>query len=456
MSAETSALVVSTIPFQPGGVLGGRYRLGALLGRGGMAEVYRACDEALQRPVAIKLFRRDSIGPDDETRQRAEVQMLAGLRHSGLVTVYDTGTEASCAADPRSYLVLELVDGQTLGQHVADGPVPGAEVAAIGRQLASALAYVHSQGIVHRDVKPANILLDRSGADDEPVVAKLTDFGVARYLDGTRVTTFGTTVGTANYLSPEQALGQEVTAACDVYSLGLVLLECLTGTRAYPGHGVEAAIARLHRDPTIPPTLGPAWSALLVAMTARDPSHRPSAADVAGTLRDLAPAQARVVIDGADEVTETIGPLPGFHWLAAPALRSSAPSVRMRGRRSPRRGVLARVGVGAALAVVALVVASAGLAASPSADPLPHPPAGPNRPGGPVDAGAGVPVTAAVRTAHPAAPPDATRRSRSHSTTAPRPATRSTAATSPVTVKLSTKAPGGHAAKGKHRGHGKN
>jgi eukaryotic-like serine/threonine-protein kinase len=447
MTADLSTPVVAgAIPFQPGGVLGGRYRLGELLGRGGMAEVFRARDEVLERPVAVKIFRRDSSVPDEQARQRIEVQMLAGLRHPGLVTVFDTGTETSCASDPRSYLVLELIDGQTLGQYLVDGPIPGAETAAIGRQLASALAYVHGQGIAHRDVKPANILLDRNGAGDEPITAKLTDFGVARFLDGTRMTTYGTTVGTANYLSPEQALGQEVTAACDVYSLGLVLLECLTGTRAYPGYGVEAALARLHRDPLTPPTLGPAWVALLVAMTARDPARRPSAAEVARTLRDLAPADARVVIEGADDPTDSIGPLPGFHWL--PGDRPTAAPARAPRRR--RRVPVPVVGAGAALALAALAVLISAWVSSPSSVPARQAPGAPSGSTAPVDAGAAVPITAAARTSRPAAPRQVSLHSTTHRASTPRPP-----ATSPVAVRVVTKAPAHGVAKGKHRGNGK-
>jgi tRNA A-37 threonylcarbamoyl transferase component Bud32 len=352
---------------QPGAVLSGRYRLGAMIGRGGMAEVYRAWDDVLERSVAVKAFRRDTTVRDEDARQRTEVQMLAGLRHQNLVTVYDAGTETSVAADPRSYLVLELIDGQTLAQHVADGPVPGAEAAAIGRQLASALAYVHSQGIVHRDVKPANILLDRVDDSEDTVNAKLTDFGVARFLESTRMTSVGLTVGTANYLSPEQALGQDVTPASDVYSLGLVLLECLTGIRAFPGYGVEAAVARLHRDPDVPRTLGPAWGSLLVGMTARDPNRRPGASDVARVLREMTPAEARVVIEGADATTDSIGPLPGFHWLPPVAARSVSRS-HPRGRGGRRRSVPVAVGLAGAAGLATLVIALAGFGAAPVSD----------------------------------------------------------------------------------------
>jgi eukaryotic-like serine/threonine-protein kinase len=252
-------------------VLGSRYELGELLGRGGMAEVYRARDEVLGRDVAIKVFRADLDA--DGRRRTGEIRMLAGLSHAGLVTVFDAGQDGES-----TYLVMELVTGTTLRRRLDEGPLTPAETARLGAEVAGALAYVHERGIVHRDVKPGNILVTENGT------AKLTDFGVAKMLDSTRITTAGTTLGTANYLSPEQASGGEISGASDVYSLGLVLLECLTGAAAYPGHGVEAAVARLHRDPPIPPHVGPMWTDLLTRMTARDPGARPEPAAVAAAL----------------------------------------------------------------------------------------------------------------------------------------------------------------------------
>ena len=273
-------------------VLGGRYEIGELLGAGGMAEVYRARDEVLGRDVAVKVFRISDLDAGGQ-RRTGEIRLLAGLSHAGLVTVFDAGEDAGS-----TYLVMELVEGTTLRRRLDSGPLTAEETARLGAELAGALAYVHSRGIVHRDVKPANILLAVDGT------AKLTDFGVAKLLDGTRITTAGTTVGTPNYLSPEQTTGEPVSGASDVYSLGLVLLECLTGTVAFPGHGVEAAVARLHRDPQIPAQLGPMWMDLLTRMTARDPAARPDPAAVAvgltAALDDLPTAStATMVLDTA-------------------------------------------------------------------------------------------------------------------------------------------------------------
>lgn len=252
-----------------------RYRLERRLGTGGVADVYHATDQLLGRAVAVKVFRFDAEGCD-ERRISTEMRTLGTLQHPGLVTLYDADV-----ADRVPYLVMELVPGPTLARQLADGPLSPALAAAIGTQLATALDYVHGRGVVHRDVKPANILLDGS-------TVKLADFGIARPVDSLPITEHGTTVGTPNYLSPEQVNGTPAGAASDVYTLGLVLLECLTGRVAYPGTGVEAALARLHHPPAIPADLRPPWVDLLTAMTTTHPAQRPTAREVAATLAALA------------------------------------------------------------------------------------------------------------------------------------------------------------------------
>ena len=250
-----------------------------------MGDVYEASDERLRRPVAVKRFR---AGPSsDPARFDAEIQLLASLDHPGIVRVYDAGQH-----DGDAYLVLELIDGPTLAETVGRGPTAPAAVAQLGIAVAEALAYLHERGVVHRDVTPANILC---GSDGRP---RLADFGIARLLDSSRLTATATTVGTAAYMAPEQVQGHEVTGAADVYALGLVLLELLTGRQAFEGTMHEVAVARLARPPDTTTDVPGPWRALLQAMTDRAAPNRPSAADVRQRLDEVL-----VAIERTDEAT---------------------------------------------------------------------------------------------------------------------------------------------------------
>nr|WP_275889298.1 serine/threonine-protein kinase [Nakamurella flavida] len=255
-----------------------RYRVDELIGRGGTADVHRGTDLLLGREVAIKVFDARLTGLNSPVRQRSEMRALSSVDHPHLVTVFDARVGDG---ERPTYLVMELVDGATLADRLADGPIPAGEIAGIGVALAGALAAVHAANLVHRDIKPANVLTTRAGE------VKLADFGLARQLDATsRVTTGPDTLGTAAYFSPEQACGQEVGAAGDVYALGLVLLECLTGHQEFPGGALQAAVARLLRDPVISAGLPEPWPGLLTAMTAREPARRPTALQVGQVLGD--------------------------------------------------------------------------------------------------------------------------------------------------------------------------
>ncbi|MCZ2402562.1 serine/threonine protein kinase [Paenarthrobacter sp. Z7-10] len=286
-------------------LLAGRYRLGQVIGRGGSAAVYRATDESLGREVALKLFPPGVPDTEELRRYEGEIQVLAQFNHPSLVTLYDAGMDSPSDGEPRTFLTMELIDGQDLGRRLRQGPLPAVDTAGVGADLAAALHYVHSRGVIHRDVKPANILLaaDHSGVFVRP---KLADFGIARIIEGTRLTVTGATVGTAGYLSPEQATGSAVGPASDIYSLGLVLLECLTGQTEYPGSAVEAAVARLHRSPRVPPDLGPEWVSLLSAMTAMEPQDRPPAADVSAGLREAFTAHLQTSTSNAADTTEVL------------------------------------------------------------------------------------------------------------------------------------------------------
>ncbi|MCC3270253.1 serine/threonine protein kinase [Arthrobacter sp. zg-Y809] len=273
----------------PNRLISGRYRLIEPIGHGGMATVYRGQDEALGRDIAVKLFRASAVAPDDVGRQETEMRLLASLSHPGLVTLFDAGKDDAGrddgeAGEPRAFLVMELVDGPDLRKRLRDAdPLSPPDVAHIGAELAGALAYIHGRGVIHRDVKPANILLPPAISGTLPR-AKLTDFGIARMLDGARITATNSTLGTANYLSPEQASSKDVGFSSDIYSLGLVLLEAVTGRIEFGGSAVEAAIARLSRNPEVPDALGSYWCSLLRAMTSRDPDQRPTAAEVSAAL----------------------------------------------------------------------------------------------------------------------------------------------------------------------------
>lgn len=270
---------------ESGRLLSGRYRIEALIGRGSQSTVYRARDELLQREVAVKLFRNDADDLEHTRRQGQEVRILAGMSHHALVTLFDAGADLSNPDSRLTYLVMELVRGQDLRHRSLQGPLSASHMAHIGYDLADGLSYIHHHGIVHRDIKPANILLVDYSNDDRRPRAKLTDFGVAAILGHNRADDDGGTSGTPAYLSPEQAAGEPAGAASDVYSLGLVLLEGLTGKMAYPGAPIQSAVARLLHDPKIPDELAPMWVALLSSMLSRDPAARPLAREVSLALR---------------------------------------------------------------------------------------------------------------------------------------------------------------------------
>lgn len=268
-----------------GDILGGRYVLVDRIGAGGMGRVFRARDEVLRRDVAVKIFFADRTDEAEPARRMSEARALAALDHPSLVTLYDARLDTG----DHVYLVMELIDGPSLQRRIEQGPVATAEVAGILSDLAGALAVVHDAGIVHRDVKPSNVLLRPTRGTDRGFEAVLADFGVAHLVDATRLTTPGTVIGTAAYLAPEQVRGEPPRAASDVYALGLLAIEALTRLHPFGGGSLqETLLARLARQPDVPTTLGYAWRSLLVAMTANDPDVRPTAADVSERASALA------------------------------------------------------------------------------------------------------------------------------------------------------------------------
>ncbi len=225
-----------------GPLLKNRYRLGRVLGRGGMCIVYQAWDTRLERNVAVKRL-EPSLNEDPRTRARfdREGRALAQLSHPNLVTLIDRGS-----TDTEEYLVFEYVEGRSLKELTREGPLPIADVGSIAGQVAEGLAAAHSAGIVHRDVKPQNILIDRQGH------AKVTDFGIATGPDWTRVTRAGSIIGSARYMSPEQIRSKPVDARSDIYSLGVVVYEMLAGHPPFDGTNMPE-IARQHLNLSPPP-----------------------------------------------------------------------------------------------------------------------------------------------------------------------------------------------------------
>ncbi|MHA7239294.1 serine/threonine-protein kinase [Arthrobacter sp. TMS1-12-1] len=299
--------------------LAGRYALGERVGSGGMADVYSARDTRLDRDVAVKLFRPGIAGGIE--RGSAEARMLAGLDHPGLVRVLDmdSGDDAGTTADAAdtgrtAYLVMQLVEGPDLGVLLrSGGPLAPEEVRLLALDLARTLHYIHGRGIVHRDLKPSNVLTRQADPHSGLFRYLLTDFGIARFFDGSRLTDTGQVIGSAAYFSPEQTRGDGVGQPSDIYSLGLVLIEALAGERAFPGTGIESALARLHRSPSIPHSAGPALSALLVAMTLDEPADRPDAARLVQALTAMGPqhdggSAATTVLSAGASTTTALPP----------------------------------------------------------------------------------------------------------------------------------------------------
>lgn len=279
----------------------GRYRLESRIATGGMGEVWRARDTALGRDVAIKLLRPEYAGdPVFRARFEGEARHAAGLQHPGIAAVFDVGEQIQTDGTVRPFLVMELVDGRPLSSLIRAGHgMDPAVVRDLVIQTADALAAAHAAGIVHRDVKPANLLVtaDRT--------VKITDFGIARALSAASVTGTGAVMGTPQYLSPEQARGEVASPASDVYGLGVVAYECLAGRRPFEKEtAVATALAHLNDPvPALPATVPDDLAAVVMRALAKRPAERfPDAAALAAALRG---------VPGAVEApTEVVAPVP--------------------------------------------------------------------------------------------------------------------------------------------------
>jgi eukaryotic-like serine/threonine-protein kinase len=314
-------------------LLGGRYRLSGRIAVGGMGEVWRGTDELLDRPVAVKLLSAAHAGDEAfRARFRAEARYAASLSHPGIAQVFDFG-ETSDLPSGGSYLVMELVPGEPLSALIArHGRLSAPATLGIVGQAADALDAAHQAGIVHRDIKPGNLLVTADGT------TKITDFGIARALWASQeahLTQTGIVMGTASYVSPEQATGGTITSASDIYSLGVVAYECLTGWPPFTADTpIAIAVAHMHRPvPPLPADVPDPVADLVLAMLAKQPADRPESARwVADRARLLggglptSPDLAAAPIAGASAAAATVADPPTDALLgAAPTRADFAP-----------------------------------------------------------------------------------------------------------------------------------
>jgi eukaryotic-like serine/threonine-protein kinase len=312
----------------------GRYRLDSVIGSGGMAVVHLGYDSRLGRPVAVKLL-ADNLAarPDFRRRFLREARLAAALSHPNIVQVYDTGEDG----DGRPYIVMEYVEGESLAAMLArERRLAAARVSAVALDCCAGLGYAHAAGLVHRDIKPHNLLVGTDGA------VKIADFGVARSLDGESLTVDGSVLGTAGYLAPEQARGEPVTAAADIYALGATLWQLLTGVAPTAGAAPR---------PTAPPDVPEPMAAALTACLDPEPLRRPSAEGLAAALTGAEVAATRVM--DADPATAPTRVLDDG---------TVAPSPRIVRRQDPRRTAIAAaiVALLLAVAVIAIVAGRSG------------------------------------------------------------------------------------------------
>ena len=300
-----------------GTALGGRYRLDEEIGKGGMSTVYRAFDTVLERPVAIKLMHREIASDSDQLeRFRREARAVAQLSHAHIVTVIDAGEEVdegggSTGGGSTPYIVFEYVDGETLKALIRrTGPLEITEAIAYAIEIARALGAAHEHHIVHRDVKPQNVLLTAEGT------AKITDFGIARTLTEEGLTLDGRVLGTTDYVSPEQALGHKVTGQSDIYSLGVVLYEMLTGAIPFTGDS-PVAVAMRHVREEIPdvqyrrPEVSAATAAVVERATAKDLARRyPDIPTLLADLEEVLAVEVARAGQSTGEVTSVLRTLP--------------------------------------------------------------------------------------------------------------------------------------------------
>ncbi|SFT86107.1 protein kinase [Arthrobacter sp. ov118] len=342
--------------------LGGRFQLTTRIAIGGMGEVWKAKDLILGRIVAIKVLKEEYTGdPGFLQRFRAEARHTALLNHVGIANVFDYGEEEGSA-----YLVMELVPGQPLSSIIEHEQVLSPDrTLSIMAQTARALAVAHAQGLVHRDVKPGNLLITPDGR------VKVTDFGIARLADQVPLTQTGQVMGTAQYLAPEQATGQTATGASDIYSLGVIGYECLTGHRPFSGESqIAIALAQVNdAPPPLPESLPRPVRALLMSMLAKDPKNRPADAiklsEAAEAIRNGDIAAAHAAVPGMLLFDASTGPItaPVNVPTAATSVIGSAAAADKSTSATSALPVLGAAGAGAAAGLAAGAAAASGYGA---------------------------------------------------------------------------------------------
>ena len=303
--------------YAPGLLLTDRYRLEELIAEGGMGQVWRAMDETLQRPVAVKVLRPGADGEQSFVeRFRVEAVNSAALQHPNIVTVHDFGE-----GEHSAYLVMEFLEGKPLSAVIGErGPLPADEVTEILHQAALALQAAHDAGVVHRDVKPANIVVDADG------YARLTDFGISKAMAGSALTQTGEMLGTAHYLSPEQVQGRPATPASDIYALAVVGFEMITGSRPFAGESmVMTALAHVGQPaPHLPESVPEPLRTTVLAGLAKLPEQRPAdAAAFAEALRLPAGTVPEHLVEGAaSAVSPVVAGLPEGMFTPYPPARA--------------------------------------------------------------------------------------------------------------------------------------
>ena len=356
------------------GTLSGRYQTGDRLGSGGMSNVYKATDLILERTVAVKVL-AEHLSDDERfvARFRREALAVAKLIHPNIVQVYDTGVD-----EGRHYIVMEYVEGRSGAQILQrGGPVEPEIAAEIGIQACAGLDYAHRRGIIHRDVKPGNLMVVGGPVGGGEMTVKLTDFGIARAIEQTRITQVGSVVGTAAYLAPEQVRGEEATPATDVYALGVVLYQFLTGRLPYEGSSLAELAVRQQNETPLPPSTyngdvpEPLGAAVLRALEG-DPGRRYASADeLAGGLRlglegedvtlPLAEGATPTRVMGGTTAQTEYRPAQSQTRRPEPRIAPPPPAVPARAAEPARRSAFSRF-ARFILAAVALVLVAAAVA----------------------------------------------------------------------------------------------